>query len=95
MNTTNESEIEEAYQWLIDQRDTMDPIYAGDDVIDNMISETKRWQLCTPEMHLTLSVKTRIWTTSHRNREPTDGMMQWLSQRTAAKYSLPMNLLIL
>ena len=29
------------------------------------------------------------------NREPTDGMMQWLSQRTAAKYSLPMNLLIL
>ncbi|WP_287712593.1 extracellular solute-binding protein, partial [Anaerostipes sp.] len=34
MNTTNESEIEEAYQWLIDQRDTMDPIYAGDDVID-------------------------------------------------------------
>ena len=61
MNTTNESEIEEAYQWLIDQRDTMDP----------------------------------IWTTLHRNREPTDGMMQWLSQRTAAKYSLPMNLLIL
>ena len=41
MNTTNESEIEEAYQWLIDQRDTMDPIYAGDDVIDNMISGNK------------------------------------------------------
>ncbi|MDD7218731.1 MAG: extracellular solute-binding protein [Clostridia bacterium] len=38
MNTTDEKEIEEAYQWLIDQRDTMDPIYAGDDVIDNMIS---------------------------------------------------------
>lgn len=41
MNTTNESEIEEAYQWLINQRDTMDPIYAGDDVIDNMISGNK------------------------------------------------------
>ena len=41
MNTTNEAEIEEAYQWLIDQRDTMDPIYAGDDVIDNMISGNK------------------------------------------------------
>ena len=26
MNTTNEDEIEEAYQWLINQRDTMDPI---------------------------------------------------------------------
>ena len=90
MNTTNEAEIEAAYQWLINQRDTMDPIYAGDDVIDNMISGNKAL-----EMHLTLSVKTRIWTTSHRNREPTDGMMQWLSQRTAAKYSLPINLLIL
>ena len=41
MNTTNEAEIEEAYQWLIEQRDTMDPIYAGDDVIDNMISGNK------------------------------------------------------
>lgn len=41
MNTTNEQEIQEAYQWLIDQRNTMEPIYAGDDVIDNMISGNK------------------------------------------------------
>ena len=41
MNSTNFDEIEEAYQWLIEQRDTMDPIYAGDDVIDNMISGNK------------------------------------------------------
>ncbi len=41
MNTTNEKEIKEAYEWLIEQRDTMDPIYAGDDVIDNMISGNK------------------------------------------------------
>ena len=41
MNTTNEQEIEDAYQWLIDQKNTMDPIYAGDDVIDNMISGNK------------------------------------------------------
>ena len=41
MNTTDEGEIQEAYQWLINQRDTMDPIYAGDDVIDNMISGNK------------------------------------------------------
>mgnify|MGYP000594527468 CR=1 FL=1 len=46
MNTTNEAEIEEAYQWLIDQRDTMDPIYAGDDVIDNMISGNKSAGSC-------------------------------------------------
>lgn len=41
MNTTNPDEMEEAYQWLVDQRNTMDPIYAGDDVIDNMISGNK------------------------------------------------------
>ena len=33
MNTTDENQIQEAYQWLVDQRNTMDPIYAGDDVI--------------------------------------------------------------
>ena len=41
MNTTDENEIREAYEWLIRQRNTMDPIYAGDDVIDNMISGNK------------------------------------------------------
>lgn len=41
MNTTDEEEIQDAYNWLIEQRDTMDPIYAGDDVIDNMISGNK------------------------------------------------------
>lgn len=41
MNTTDEKEIQEAYEWLIRQRETMDPIYAGDDVIDNMVSGNK------------------------------------------------------
>ena len=41
MNTHNEDEIQEAYEWLITQRDTMKPVYAGDDVIDNMISGNK------------------------------------------------------
>ena len=41
MNTKKLNEIQDAYQWLIEQRDTMDPIYAGDDVIDNMISGNK------------------------------------------------------
>ncbi len=41
MNTTSMEEIQEAYDWLVNQRDTMDPIYAGDDVIDNMISGNK------------------------------------------------------
>ncbi len=41
MNTTDTKEIDEAYEWLVDQRDTMDPVYVGDDVIDNMISGNK------------------------------------------------------
>ncbi len=41
MNTTNKQEIEEAYKWLLDQRNTMNIVYAGDDVIDNMISGNK------------------------------------------------------
>lgn len=41
MNTTNKDEIDKAYEWLIEQRDTVEPVYAGDDVIDNMISGNK------------------------------------------------------
>ncbi len=41
MNTTDADEIQEAYQWLIEQRETMHPIYAGDDVMDNMIAGNK------------------------------------------------------
>lgn len=41
MNTTDTAEIDAAYQWLVEQRDTMNPVYAGDDVIDNMISANK------------------------------------------------------
>ena len=41
MNTHDEEQIREAYEWLITQRESMDPVYAGDDVIDNMISGNK------------------------------------------------------
>lgn len=41
MNTTDEAEIQDAYNWLVEQRDTMNPVYVGDDVIDNMISANK------------------------------------------------------
>ncbi|MCD7894785.1 MAG: ABC transporter substrate-binding protein [Erysipelotrichaceae bacterium] len=41
MNTTDETEIEEAYNWLVDQRNTMDPTYATDDVIDAMMNSSK------------------------------------------------------
>ena len=36
MNTTNENEIQAAFNWLVEQRKTMDPTYATDDSIDNM-----------------------------------------------------------
>ena len=38
MNTDNKAELDAAYEWLCTQRDTMEPVYVGDDVIDNMIS---------------------------------------------------------
>ena len=41
MNTENKKELEDAYQWLVHQRNTMKPVYASDDVIDNMISGNK------------------------------------------------------
>lgn len=41
MNTHNKDELNEAYQWLIEQRETMEPVYVGDDVMDNMISGNK------------------------------------------------------
>ena len=36
MNTTNQKEVKDAYQWLVEQRQTMDPTYATDETIDAM-----------------------------------------------------------
>jgi spermidine/putrescine transport system permease protein len=41
MNTHKKKELRKAYEWLIKQRELMNPVYAGDDVIDNMISGNK------------------------------------------------------
>ncbi|MCR5542662.1 MAG: extracellular solute-binding protein, partial [Eubacterium sp.] len=41
MNTTDKNEIDEAYKWLLKQKKNMDVVYAGDDVMDNMISGNK------------------------------------------------------
>ena len=41
MNASNTVQLDEAYRWLKDLNSTMDPVYATDDVIDNMISGNK------------------------------------------------------
>ena len=41
MNTDNQDEIQEAYQWLLDMNNTMEPVYVTDEVIDGMINGTK------------------------------------------------------
>ena len=41
MNTENEEEIEEAYEWLVELNSTMNPAYVNDEVIDNMINGLK------------------------------------------------------
>jgi len=41
VNTENEDEINEAYNWLVELNQTMDPIYVIDEVIDNMAQGRK------------------------------------------------------
>ncbi len=41
MNTEDETEIEEAYQWLLTMNNTMSPIYVTDEVIDGMVQGNK------------------------------------------------------
>ena len=41
MNTTNEDEIQAAYEWLANVNDTMSPVYVLDDSIDAMIAGNK------------------------------------------------------
>ncbi len=41
LNTEDKNEFDKAYDWLVEQNQTMNPIYVGDDVIDNMISGNK------------------------------------------------------
>ncbi len=41
MNTQSEQEIQDAYNWLMEQRQTMKPVYVADEVIDGMINGNK------------------------------------------------------
>lgn len=41
MNTSDKNEVNAAYEWLVNQREVMDPVYITDDVMDNMISGNK------------------------------------------------------
>lgn len=41
MNSTDESEVEEAYQWLVAQKNEMNPVYVGDESIDTMKNSEK------------------------------------------------------
>ena len=41
LNTDKKEELDAAYNWLVEQNSLVNPIYAGDDVIDSMISGNK------------------------------------------------------
>ena len=41
MNTENKDEIYEAYEWLLDMNDKMNPTYVTDEVIDGMMNGNK------------------------------------------------------
>ncbi len=41
LNTADKNELDAAYNWLVEQNKIMNPVYVGDEVIDNMISGNK------------------------------------------------------
>lgn len=41
MNTTNEQELQEAYEWLVQAVETMEPEIVTDEIIDNMAQGRK------------------------------------------------------
>ncbi len=41
LNTSDKNELDAAYNWLVEQNSIMNPVYVGDEVIDNMISGNK------------------------------------------------------
>ncbi len=41
LNTAEKSELDKAYEWLTEQKNLVNPVYVGDDVIDNMVSGYK------------------------------------------------------
>ncbi len=41
LNTDKKEELDAAYKWLCEQNEIMNPVYVGDEVIDNMISGNK------------------------------------------------------
>ena len=41
LNPTNKTEIHKAYEWLVEQKSIMNPVYVGDEVIDSMINGNK------------------------------------------------------
>ena len=77
MNTHNEEEIQKAYDWLIAQRDTMNPVYAGDDVIDNMISGNKALAIVYSGDASYIMSENEIWIIIRRGRGPISGMTPW------------------
>jgi len=41
LNTSNKAELDRAYEWLLEQKRLVNPIYMGDEVIDSMITGNK------------------------------------------------------
>ena len=41
LNTADRNELNAAYNWLVEQKSLVNPVYVGDDVIDSMISGHK------------------------------------------------------
>ena len=83
MNTDKKSQLDEAYNWLIDQQKTMKPVYVGDDVMDNMISGNKDMAVVYSGDGAYIISENEIWDFLYRIRVQMCGLIQWLSLKIA------------
>lgn len=82
MNTKDRGKLKEAYNWLIEQKDAMNPVYVGDDVIDNMISGSKA-------MAVVYSGDAAYIINENKNMDyfvPSEGTNEWADAMVLTKY---------
>jgi len=88
LNTADKGELDEAYDWLIKQKETVNPIYVGDEVIDNMISGNK-------SIAIVYSGDAAYIMSENENLgyyEPTEGTNTWIDAMVITKESAAVDL---
>lgn len=83
LNTADKAELDAAYNWLVEQKEIMSPVYVGDEVIDSMISGNKA-------MAIVYSGDAAYIMSENENMEyiePQDGTNLWIDGMVIMKES--------